>query len=139
MYKELLVEIRDTISAGLTESVPVKVGQLNWAKNTVYPIIQIMPDSADRQLYVGGTAKEKLRFSIVYANRGTSQQAEELEMNNADVAEEIISLFKGKDTTIDNRRMLYQVPKYSLDRVLQDTSNYYVVGAAIEIQIEIVR
>lgn len=140
MYKELLEDIKNTLDAEF-QSVTVKIGALNWAKNAVYPLLEILPGKADRAVYVGsgGAAKERLVFTIIYANRGTFAQAEELEKSNAEAAEMIVAIFKNKNSTIDQRRVIYQVPGYALERILVESTNHYVVGAAIELQIETVR
>ncbi len=140
MYKELLEDIKETLDTEF-QSVLVKIGALNWAKNAVYPLIEILPGKAERAVYVGsgGVGKEKLIFTIIYANRGTFAQAEELEKSNADAAEQIVAVFKNKNSTIDQKRVLFQVPGYALERILVESTNHYVVGAAIELQIETVR
>lgn len=140
MYKELLDEIKNALDTEF-QAETVKIGALNWAKNAIYPLIEILPGRADRAMYVSsaGAAKEKLDFTIIYANRGTFAQAEELEKSNAEAAEKIVAIFKNKNSNIENRRVFYQVPGYALERILVESSNHYVVGAAVEIQIETVR
>jgi hypothetical protein len=123
------------------QTIRTVIGALNWEKNVIYPLIEILPGNADRAVYVGtgGVAKEKMAFTVIYANRGVFSQAEELEKTNAEAADQIVTLFRNRNATIEGRRVIYQVPGYSLERVLVESKDHYVVAAAIEIQIETVR
>mgnify|MGYP007073542431 CR=1 FL=1 len=65
MYKELLDEIKNALDTEF-QAETVKIGALNWAKNAIYPLIEILPGRADRAMYVShaGAGKGKPGFTI---------------------------------------------------------------------------